>query len=75
MIVPAFGTYPFDPRTAIVASRAPYPAPALYPPHVLYWSYPSPPASPTTYFSQPVAHPAGFMDWNPNMIESWKTTF
>ncbi|XP_055313922.1 RNA-binding protein fusilli isoform X2 [Sitodiplosis mosellana] len=76
MIAPAFGTYPFDPRTAFISSRAPYPAPALYPPPILYWSYPSPPVSPTTYFAhQPAAHPHGLMDWNPGMMESWNTSF
>lgn len=76
MIAPAFGTYPFDPRTAFISSRSPYPAPALYPPPILYWSYPSPPVSPTTYFAhQPTAHPHGLMDWNAGMIESWNTSF
>ncbi|XP_031637596.1 RNA-binding protein fusilli isoform X2 [Contarinia nasturtii] len=76
MIAPAFGTYPFDPRAAFISNRAPYPAPAMYPPPILYWSYPSPPVSPTTYFAhQPTAHPHGLMDWNPGMIESWNTSF
>lgn len=75
IIAPAFGTYPFDPRAAFISSRAPYPGPALYPPPILYWSYPSPPVSPTTYFAhQPAGHPHGLMDWNP-MIESWNTSF
>ncbi|XP_032597050.1 RNA-binding protein fusilli isoform X1 [Drosophila grimshawi] len=31
-------------------------ASAFYPPPLVYWPYPSPPVSPTTYFSQPGAH-------------------
>ncbi|XP_017033383.1 RNA-binding protein fusilli isoform X4 [Drosophila kikkawai] len=33
-----------------------HPASAFYPPPLVYWPYPSPPVSPTTYFSQPGAH-------------------
>ncbi|KRF99133.1 uncharacterized protein Dwil_GK27336 [Drosophila willistoni] len=29
---------------------------AFYPPPLVYWPYPSPPVSPTTYYSQPGAH-------------------
>ncbi|XP_034479398.1 RNA-binding protein fusilli isoform X2 [Drosophila innubila] len=31
-------------------------ASAFYPPPLVYWPYPSPPVSPTTYYSQPGAH-------------------
>ncbi|EDW33656.1 GL11864 [Drosophila persimilis] len=31
-------------------------ASTFYPPPLVYWPYPSPPVSPTTYYSQPAAH-------------------
>ncbi|XP_020801215.1 RNA-binding protein fusilli isoform X4 [Drosophila serrata] len=44
------------PHHAHPHSHPHHPASAFYPPPLVYWPYPSPPVSPTTYFSQPGAH-------------------
>lgn len=57
MIAPAFGGYAqFGPQPTVLSPRGPHHA-AFYPHPILYWSYPSPPVSPTTYYG-PASHPA-----------------
>lgn len=54
----AFGAFnPFGPRATFISGHYPALA-ALYPPP-LYWSYPSPPVSPTTYYGPTISH-----SWN-----------
>ncbi|XP_041563317.1 classical arabinogalactan protein 9-like [Drosophila elegans] len=58
---PAYGAAP-PPHTPLLATPRSHhhphhhPASAFYPPPLVYWPYPSPPVSPTTYYSQPGAH-------------------
>ncbi|EDV37294.1 uncharacterized protein Dana_GF13378, isoform A [Drosophila ananassae] len=44
------------PRSHHLQHHPHHPASAFYPPPLVYWPYPSPPVSPTTYYSQPGAH-------------------
>ncbi|XP_017077895.1 RNA-binding protein fusilli isoform X4 [Drosophila eugracilis] len=61
---PAYGAAPPPPppHTPLLATPRSHhhphhhPASAFYPPPLVYWPYPSPPVSPTTYYSQPGAH-------------------
>ncbi|KRK00290.1 uncharacterized protein Dyak_GE14142, isoform F [Drosophila yakuba] len=61
---PAYGAAPPPPppHTPLLATPRSHhhphhhPASAFYPPPLVYWTYPSPPVSPTTYYSQPGAH-------------------
>lgn len=55
-----FGTFtPFGPPpAAVLPPRAHHPAAAFYPQPILYWGYPSPPVSPTTYYGAPPGPPA-----------------
>ncbi|XP_070135336.1 RNA-binding protein fusilli isoform X2 [Drosophila bipectinata] len=53
---PAFGGAPPPPRSHHLPHHPHHPASAFYPPPLVYWPYPSPPVSPTTYYTQPGAH-------------------
>ncbi|GAB0087029.1 RNA-binding protein fusilli [Sergentomyia squamirostris] len=56
LVGPPFGGFPppFGPHaTAVLPPRG---HPAFYPPPILYWGYPSPPVSPTTYYGPPPPH-------------------
>nr|NP_001246347.1 fusilli, isoform H [Drosophila melanogaster]AFH08101.1 fusilli, isoform H [Drosophila melanogaster] len=61
---PAYGAAPPPPppHTPLLATPRSHhhphhhPASAFYPAPLVYWPYPSPPVSPTTYYSQPGAH-------------------
>lgn len=56
MIAPAFGGFAqFAPQAAVIPGRT-HPA-AYFPQPILYWGYPSPPVSPTTYFGPPPPPP------------------
>ncbi|XP_021707093.1 RNA-binding protein fusilli isoform X3 [Aedes aegypti] len=51
---PFAGFSPFGPPpTAVLPPRAHPAHPAFYPQPILYWGYPSPPVSPTTYYGAP----------------------
>lgn len=52
---PFGGFSPFGPPPAAVLSPRAHPHPAFYPQPILYWGYPSPPVSPTTYYGAPSA--------------------
>ncbi|XP_034653252.1 RNA-binding protein fusilli isoform X3 [Drosophila subobscura] len=59
----AYGAAPPPPHTPLLATPRSHHghhhhhhASAFYPPPLVYWPYPSPPVSPTTYYSQPGAH-------------------
>lgn len=55
MVGPAFsGFAQFAPPAAVLPPRGHHPA--FYPQPILYWGYPSPPVSPTTYYG-PASHP------------------
>ncbi|XP_059608445.1 RNA-binding protein fusilli isoform X2 [Phlebotomus argentipes] len=56
IVGPPFGGFPppFGPHAAAVLP--PRGHPAFYPPPILYWGYPSPPVSPTTYYGPPPPH-------------------
>lgn len=52
MIGPTFGGYTqFPPQATAVLQPRGHP---FYPQPILYWGYPSPPVSPTTYYGPPV---------------------
>lgn len=54
MIGPPFAGYsPFPPSAAVLPPRG---HPAFYPQPILYWGYPSPPVSPTTYYGPAPPH-------------------
>ncbi|XP_055536125.1 RNA-binding protein fusilli isoform X3 [Wyeomyia smithii] len=62
---PFGGFSPFGhPQAAVLPPRA-HPAAAYYPQPILYWGYPSPPVSPTTYYGAPA--PAGAHHLPPNI--------
>lgn len=55
MVGPAFSGYAqFAQPTTVLPPRGHHPA--FYPQPILYWGYPSPPVSPTTYYG-PAGHP------------------
>lgn len=55
MIGPPFAGYaPFPSAAAVLPPRGHHPA--FYPQPILYWGYPSPPVSPTTYYGPAPPH-------------------
>ncbi|XP_065090667.1 RNA-binding protein fusilli isoform X3 [Ochlerotatus camptorhynchus] len=66
---PFGGFSPFGPPpAAVLPPRAHHPAhAAFYPQPILYWGYPSPPVSPTTYYGAPAAAAAPPHHLPPNM--------
>jgi hypothetical protein len=50
---PFGGFSPYGPPTAVLPPRG---HPAYYPQPILYWRYPSPPVSPTTYYGPAPTH-------------------
>lgn len=65
MVGPAFGGFAqFAPSAAVLPPpRHGHGHPAFYPQPILYWGYPSPPVSPTTYYG-PAHHPPPHMAAN-----------
>lgn len=61
-----FGLYPQFPPAAMLSPRQ---HPTYYPQPILYWSYPSPPVSPNTYFA-PHPHHASNPHLNHNGLTS-----
>ncbi|XP_013780783.1 epithelial splicing regulatory protein 2-like isoform X2 [Limulus polyphemus] len=52
MLPPPYGVYPYVQTTPVLPTVAPLtPRVPTYYPQIFYWPYPSPPVSPTTYYS------------------------